>query len=203
METLASPTRKEPSINKKIHMRGKTHVLFCSAANASTRSWTPSHGFSAAGGWRGARGISAFLPDQSLELALSLEQWAQPRPALPARLRCSAPGFIFVRAWSGMRRSGDGARGVLGIACPAALCAHVHGSNEQAGMMERGSAGRVATLWLLDPFLLAEPAAVTSSWEKGSSLTVQGPLMLPLALAHSFATQSREPNPVPVLWHCD
>jgi len=31
-----------------------------------------------------------------------------------------------------MRRSGDGARGALGIACPAAVCAHVHRSNEQA-----------------------------------------------------------------------
>lgn len=94
VETLALPTRKEPSINKKIHMVGKKtcpllfHLLL-------------SHGFSAAGGWRGARGISAFLWDQSLEPALSLEQWAQPGPAVPGRPRCSAPAFIFVRAWSG------------------------------------------------------------------------------------------------------
>lgn len=47
------------------------------------------------------RGISAFLGDQSLEPASSLEQWAQPGLPVPGRLHCSAPGFIFVRAWSG------------------------------------------------------------------------------------------------------
>lgn len=45
-----------------------------------------------------------------------------------------------------MLRSGDGAQGALGIACPAAVCAHVHGSTEQAGTMEQGSACGVAAL---------------------------------------------------------
>ena len=70
-------------------------------------------------------------------------------------------------------------------------------------MMEQGSSGSAAALSSLDPFLSAEPTLVTSSWEKGCSLTVRGLLMLPLALAHSFATQSRESKPVPVLWHWD
>lgn len=107
VETLALP-HKEPSINKKIHIIGKKpcpllfHLLL-------------SHGFCAAGGWRGARGISAFLWDQSLEAALSLEQRAQPGPLQRSRVYF-CPGLE--RGW---RRSGGSARGALGIARPAAV----------------------------------------------------------------------------------
>lgn len=59
-----------------------------------------------------------------------------------------APGFIFVQAWSRLRRSGDSAQGALGIARPAATCTRVRGSNEQAGMMERAR----QTGWLRSPY---------------------------------------------------
>lgn len=61
----------------------------------------------------------------------------------------------------------------------------------------------MAALSLLGPFLLAEPALVTSLQEKGCSLTLQGPPVLLLALAYSFAAQYGESKPVTVLWHWD
>lgn len=53
-----------------------------------------SHGLSAAGGWRATRARAASLPSQSLE-PVTVEQSAQPRPALPEPLHCGTHSQIY------------------------------------------------------------------------------------------------------------
>lgn len=118
-------------------------------------------------------GNCAFLWDHSLEPALSLEQWAQPGPALPGRLHCSAPGFIFVRVWSG----GGGDQVTVPeerLASPVLPpCVHMSvgaGSREQAGMKQWGWAGRgCPSPW--DPFSWMS-LPWRPQWERGCSLSV-------------------------------
>lgn len=138
-----------------------------------------SHGFSAAGGWRGGyspgEGISAFLWDQSLEPALSLEQWAQPGLPVPGRLHCSAPGFIFVRAWSG----GGGDQVTVPeerwhrLSCHrVCTCRREQGAGTDEGVGLDGQGG-CSSSW--DPFSWMPWRLLDTleTWERGCSLSVE------------------------------
>lgn len=96
---------------------------------------------------------------------------------------CSAPGFIFVRAWSG----GGGDQVTVPeerLASPVLppCVQHVRGSRERAGMGERGWAGREAAPphWILS--LGSACPGHLGGELPGGSLTLE-PLMLSLDLA--------------------
>jgi len=158
VETSASPTRKEPSINKIMHAGGKNMSF-----SAWPRAAGQEHLRPEAEPWsfcsrRAARRISALLLHRSLGTSTTAGTMGAAH-ALPMWLRGSTPGFIFVQAWSGMQRSGDGARGVLGTACPGAVCACFHGA------VSRLAGGRApcSAAWVCSSPLSS------CSWDVGSS----------------------------------
>lgn len=131
METSASPTRKEPSINKIMHTGGKNMSFSAWLRAAGQEHLRPEAEPRSFCSRRPARRISALLLHRSLGTSTTAGTMGSAH-ILPVWLHRSTAGFIFVQAWSGMQRSGDGARGVLGTACPGAVCA-LSWSSKQAG----------------------------------------------------------------------
>lgn len=126
VETSASPTRKEPSINKIMHTGGKNMSFSAWLRAAGQEHLRPEAelGLSAAGDWQG--GYLHYCSIARWEPALLLGQWAQPTPCQCGSAE-ARPDLFLSRLGAGCRDQVTVPEECLALLVPVP-CVHFHGA---------------------------------------------------------------------------